>query len=112
MAEVRLSLKDATTPGRLPAVCMQCGKEARAVRRMKLTTARWPYASSARLGVVGLLALLDWFDWWKAPRMRLNAPLCRWHKWIVPPRFHVLKITEHLVHLTGVSDEFVRALNR
>jgi hypothetical protein len=112
MADVCLALRDAATPGRLPALCMQCGKEARTVRRMKMSMTGFS-APPPGCGEIGcLFALLELIGWMTAKYVPLHAPLCRYHRWIVPPSFQVRSITADSIELTGVSEAFAQALNR
>jgi hypothetical protein len=112
MADVRLALSDAATPGRLPALCMQCGKEAPTIRRMKMSMAGFSKNPDG-CGPFGcLLVALDLIGWMTAKYVPLCAPLCRYHRWIVPPSFQVEAITAEAIELSGVSEEFVKALKR
>jgi hypothetical protein len=41
----------------------------------------------------------------------MALPVCWWQGWIVPPAVSVKSITDKAVTLTGVSSEFIAALN-
>lgn len=111
MADLCLSRTEAE--GQLPAVCMQCGKPAPTTRRMWLTTSRLTPASHFQRNETGLLlALLDFLPWLASRRFVLRAPLCRWHRWIVPPSFQLVQLTPDMLRLTGVAEDFLQALQR
>src|SRR5947209_3470670 len=109
MADVYLTTAEAQ--GTLPPVCMQCGKPAKSIRRMRLTATPLGAAPPPGGGEIGcLLSFLTFLPWLFSRRSALRAPLCRWHRWIVPPSFELISETDGTLLLRGVSDAFRDAL--
>jgi hypothetical protein len=109
MADVHLSAAEAL--GTLPPICMQCGKPANSIRRMRLTSTPLSQAAPPGGGEIGcLFSFLSFLPWFFSRRSALRAPLCRWHRWIVPPSFELMAETDGTLLLRGVSDPFREAL--
>jgi hypothetical protein len=43
---------------------------------------------------------------------RLKLPVCRWHRWVVPPFINVTMVNDRTVALSHVSDDFAATMKR
>jgi hypothetical protein len=120
VTEVKLTLADLCRTEALPAVCVRCGRKAAGFRSLRLTTSEpkrpsfWGWILW-ELGFWTLEEKASFENLWHELRItkgRLKLPVCRWHRWIVPPLIGVRLVNDRTVALYGASDDFVAALKK
>jgi hypothetical protein len=120
MSEVKLALADLCRTEVLPTVCVRCGRKATAFRSMRLTTSEsrrptfwgwifWElglWTSEEKAFYENLLHEL------RVTKGRVKLPVCRWHRWIVPPLIGMRLLNARTVAVYSVSDEFITAMKQ
>jgi hypothetical protein len=120
VTEIKLALADLSHIEALPAVCVRCGRNATGFRSMRLTSSegKWPSSWGWILWELGLWTSEEKAFYenilyeLKITKGRLKLPVCRWHRWFVPPFIGVRLVTDRMVALSHVSDEFVREMKK
>ena len=87
----------------LPAIGVGCGRPASGTRRVRILRESYGYAR-----MVGEYALDHMERMARGPGI-VCLPVCRWHRWIVPPAVSATPAGV-AIRLSGVSGDFVRAV--
>jgi hypothetical protein len=118
VAEVKLALSDLCLTKVLPTVCVRCGRKATGFRGIRLTSSE-PKRPSFWVSILWQLGFLTLEEKTSVENImhefaitkgRLNLPVCRWHRWIVPPFIGVQMVNDRTVVLSHVSDSFATTI--
>ena len=117
MADVILAKRLFDDRTQLPRVCISCGKPATTDFEIR-TLAKHPASTAPAHDTSALGCLLIIFDIASlfasmaaaTQRPSLSVPVCRYHRWVVPPSTYIKSISDDTIELASVSPEFVAQL--
>lgn len=117
MPDISLDLNLFDTRESLPQICISCGKRATSEVEIR-TLANLPKTGAAPADSSSLGCLVGMFEALVVGHAAMAAmsrpsvlvPVCRYHRWIVPPATYIKSITERRVELAEVATEFIAQL--
>ena len=117
MAEMTFSLAKLPSKDQMPALCARCGRPASGTRKVPLKVYK-PYGGPdliASLADVSDEEQRHWHDLqqlFAQGRGAIELPICRWHRWVIPPLIGIKAMTERRVTLWGLAESFVKEIKQ
>jgi hypothetical protein len=117
MAELTFSLANLPSKEQMPPLCARCGRAASGTRRVRLKVHN-PYSGPDLIASLAGVSDDEQRRWHNLRQLFaqgkgvVNLPVCRWHRWIMPPLIGIKSMTERRVTLWGLGDSFVEAMKQ